>query len=626
MNLYKKVDWKDPTEQKIKFILELFNSSKYDEAQKEIDELFINYPNSPVLFNILGAIFAEQNKLDKAIENYEKSLNINPEYFQALNNLGIALHKLSRLEEAIENYKKALNFNQDFTEALNNLGNAYQELGRNKEALEQFNKLIKIQPNYKKVYNNLGLLHSELGNFNEAVSCYHKSISLNPKYEKTYNNLGNLLSDLGEYDKAHESYKKAIEINPKYKIAYSNLLLNLNYKIDFNLNLYLSEAKEFRENCKIDKNISSFNFKFEKKPKKLRLGFISADFGNHPGGFFTLGTLNELKKKEFELFAYSNNDRKDDLSKKFRSIFSNWRSIAEQDDHKVVEQILNDGIHILLDLQGHTANNRLSIFAYKPAPIQMTWLCQGSTGIPEIDYMIGNKYLTPVDEKHHFIEKVLRLPEMAQCFTPPDFEIEINKLPAKKNNFITFGCLNKLAKINDSVIEVWSKILNSVPNSKLILKNKMFDNETVNKNIFKKFKKYNISKNQLILIGSSKTRKDLLKFYNKIDISLDPFPFQGYTSTCESVWMGVPVIVLKGDRYLFHAGESINSNLDMFDWIAKDKEEYISKAISYSSDLNSLVKIRMNLRKKTLNSPVCDSVRFSNQFSKMLWDVWRKDS
>ena len=259
---------------------------------------------------------------------------------------------------------------------------------------------------------------------------------------------------------------------------------------------------------------------------------------------------------------------------------------------------------------------------YKPAPIQATWLGQGSTGIPEIDYFIGSPHITPEKEKHHYVEKILRLPEISQCFTPPDFNVRINNLPALKNNFITFGCINKLAKTNNDVFALWSKIMFSIPNSKLILKSRELDNQKVANETLERFKKYKINKSRLILLGRSKTRKKVLEVYNKIDISLDPFPFQGNTSTCEAVWMGVPVITLKGSRYLFHFGESINSNLNMHNWIADNNNEYISKAIKFSSNIDLLSKIRTSLREKALQSPVFDAPRFAEYFSKMLWEMW----
>ena len=392
---------------------------------------------------------------------------------------------------------------------------------------------------------------------------------------------------------------------------------------DFSLDNTLLEAKKFRSNCKLIKKNLSFKYNYEKNPKKLRLGFVSSDFGNHPGGYFTLGLLRELRKKNFELVAYPTIERKDELSHHFKPLFSKWRLIKKKDDENVVKQIINDGIHILIDLQGHSAKNRLPIFIYKPAPVQVTWLGQGSTGISEIDYFIGSNHITPKDEEKHYVEKVLRLPEISQCFTPPDFDLKIENLPAIKNNFITFGCVNKLAKVNDDVIALWSKILLSVPNSKLLLKNKLLNSKEIIDTTIQRFKKQNVKKEQLILEGESKTRKELLNIYNKIDIALDPFPFQGNTTSIEALWMGVPIITLKGNRYISHFGESINSNLNMSNWIAENYADYILKAKKFSSDINELSKIRTRLRQSCLQSPVFDSKRFSQHFDQMLWKIWK---
>ena len=655
-----KKDQKEPNKKDLKFILELFNSNKFTEVKKEIDKQIIEYPNSSILFNILGAVLANQKKLDKAIENYKKALKINPNYAQAYNNLGIALHKLNKINEAIDNYKKAIDLKNNFAEAFNNLGNAirdlnmlkdalpyyvkalqfksdyaeaynnigatYENLGDKKKALNNYEKAIKIKPDYAEVYNNIGTLLNSLGRFDESLSNFNKAIKLKPNYEKTYNNLGNLLNDLGKYDEATDAYRKAIKIKPDYAKAYSNLLFNLNYKTNYDHNLYLFEAKKFSLNCKSNKKNFSLEYKYEKNPKKLRLGFMSADFGNHPGGYFTLSTLRELRKKNFDLIAYPTINRDDEFSPHFRPLFSKWNLIDKKKDEEVVETIVNDKIHILLDVQGHSGKNRLPIFMFKPAPIQASWLGQGSTGISQMDYFIGSPHTTPKNEENHYTEKVLRLPEISQCFTPPDYDVQINSLPALKKGFLTFGCINKLTKVNDDVIILWSKILQLVPNSKLILKNRNLENENVAKNILKKFQNQKIEKKRLILSGESSTRKELLKVYNEIDIALDPFPFQGNTSTCESAWMGVPVITLKGNRYLFHFGESINSNLGMHDWIANNHDEYVSKAIKFSSDLKKLSTIRINLRKIALQSPVFDASRFSNHFSNLFWHMWNNFS
>jgi protein O-GlcNAc transferase len=649
---------KNPPQSQIELILKLLNSKNFLEAKKEINKQIIKNPDSYILYNILGGVLSEQEQLLQAIENYKKSLKIKPDYAEAFNNLGVAFDKLNKTDEAIYNYKKAISLKKDFAVAYNNLGNAllnikktkeslqsykeaininanyyeaynglgdaYRVLGDIKNAIKSFEKATKINPNYAAAYNNLGLILDEASMFYEALSCYKKSLSINPNDEKCYNNIGNSLSSLGKYDEATKAYNKAIEIKPKFARAYSNLLLNLNYKLNFDLKFYLSIAKKFRSNCVEKKEKLSFSYQFDKKPKTLKLGLISSDFGNHPGGYFSLSTLRELKKKNFELIAYSNFDRNDDLSLDFRKLFSKWHSIKNKKDDEVIKQILNDGIHILIDMQGHSGNNRLPIFMYKPAPIQATWHYQGSTGIPEIDYAIGNAYLMPRNEENHWVEKIFRLPNISQCFTPPTFDIQINDLPFIKNKFITFGSLNKLTKVNNDVIALWCKVLSSISNSKLILKTKNLDNKKVREDIVNKFQNNNISSKQIILLGESKTREELLKVYNNIDISLDTFPFQGYTTSCESVWMGVPVLTLKGNRLLFHAGECVNSNLRMFDWIAKNNTDYISKAIEFSSNIKELIKIRKNLRKTALNSTLCDSEKIGIHFGRMLWEMWRR--
>ena len=371
-------------------------------------------------------------------------------------------------------------------------------------------KAIEINPNYASAHYNLANVQQKLGEFGKAKSSYQKVIEINPNYASAHHNLGILLSNLGKYDEATAACHQAIKIKPDYAKAYSMLLFNLNYKTDFDPDLYLSEAKKFRINCKPKKRLS-FKHQYEKEPTKLRLGFVSADFGNHPGGFFTLSTLRELRKKNFELIAYATTDRKDEFSPHFRPLFLKWHSIEKKKDEEIVEQIVKDGIHILMDLQGHSAKNRLPIFMYRAAPIQASWLGQGSTGIPEIDYFVGSSHITPKNEKSHYVEKIWRLPEISQCFTPPDFDVKINKLPALKNKFITFGSLNKLTKVSDEAIALWSKVLLSIPNSKLLLKSAELDHQTIVESTFERFNKCNIEKNRFNFTRRIEYKKRIIK-------------------------------------------------------------------------------------------------------------------
>ena len=335
------------------------------------------------------------------------------------------------------------------------------------------------------------------------------------------------------------------------------------------------------------------------------------------------GTLKNLKNKNLELIAYSNFSKKDNFNFKLKSHFDSWHEIGDKKDIEVINQIRKDRINILFDLSGHTGKNRLPIFMSKPAPVQISWgSYPGFIGIPEIDYIIGDPYVTPKKENKYFTEKVFVLPNIWICFTPPEFEVKIEELPAIKNKYITFGSFNNLPKINEKVVSLWSKILKAVPKSKIFLKSHVLNDLYFKKLIINNFEKNNINSNSIILEGRS-SRKEYFNSYNKVDIALDPFPYSGGITTFEAIWMGVPVLTKKGNkRFASHQSESINYNSEMSDWIAKDENEYLDKAIKFAANVNELKKIRKNLRKKTINLPAFNSTLFAEDFNKALWDIW----
>ena len=332
--------------------------------------------------------------------------------------------------------------------------------------------------------------------------------------------------------------------------------------------------------------------------------------------------MKHLKNKNLELIAYSNFKKKDSLSVELKSHFTNWCEITDQNDEKVVNQIRKDGIHILFDLSGHSAKNRLPMFINKPAPIQVSWAgYPGSTGIPEIDYLIGDSFVTPSNERNHFTEKIFLLPNIWVCFTVPDIEIKLGQLPAIKNEHITFGCFNNLSKINNEVISLWSKILKSIPKSKIFLKTMELNDTYLKKKIINNFKKNNINSDSIILEGFS-PRNELFASYNRVDIALDPFPYSGGVTSFEAIWMGTPVLTKRGFNFISHTTESINHNCGMSDWIANDENKYITKAIEFSANLKKLSEIKKNLRKIALESPLFNSSLFAEQLDNALWKMW----
>ena len=677
----------DPTPEKIKFILELFDSNKLIETKKEIDKQLIIYSKSSVLFNIFGAVFARQNKLQEALENYNKSIKINPNYAQAHNNLGACLYRLGKIDEAIQSYQKAIEILPNNPDAHNNLGVALKELGEREKSLACFQKAIKIQPNHADAYNNLGVALKELGESGKSITCFKKAIKIQPNHADAYNNLGtefkqlkeykksiyyykeaiqikpnfsvaysnlgNAFKGLGEYDKAINYQEKAIQINPEYAEAYYNLATiyeelnefektvsyyqktieiqpnhsyansNLLFNICWSNNNteYLKVAKKYYETIpKYDQKRSTY-YKTSSR-KNIKVGFVSGDFRNHSVVFFLLDTFKYLRKKKIKLFAYSNNAYEDDFTKLIKHYFDNWISVIYKTDKDLINLIRKDNLDILFDLSGHTANNRLTVFKNRCAPVQATWCgWAASTGIKEIDYIVGDKYATPLSDQIKFTEKIYQLKKIWQCSSISNLDFKVPFIKKNNEKYVIFGSFVNTIKINETVVNVWSKILNQIPNSKLFLKCNSFDIPEIRKKFIKKFDNNKVNKNQLIIEGKS-SMVEYLDCYNKIDIVLDTFPISGGAPSFDASYMGVPILTkINEDSFQFRIGESINKNLNMSEWITKDQDDYVQKAVKFSENKNHLINLKIELRNLALKSSLFDSKNYSNDFYEMLLNI-----
>jgi tetratricopeptide (TPR) repeat protein len=284
-------------------------------------------------------------------------------------------------------------------------------------------------------------------------------------------------------------------------------------------------------------------------------------------------------------------------------------------------------VHLLIDLSGYSAKNRLPVFAYKPAPVQASWLGYfASTGMPEMDYFIGDAYTLPEDERDHFVEQSWRLAESFCCFTPPnetlDVDIPVLDLPALSNGFITFGSFNKLSKMTDDVVALWARVLQDVPNSQLFLCAKELADQLIKDETYQRFAERGVEVTRLFLFDWQRPRDEHLALYNRVDIALDSFPYVGGTTSVESLWMGVPVLTKKGNRFLSHIGESINHNAGLPEWIAENDDDYVAKAVYFANNIAYLAKLRARLRQQVLASSLFDAPRFAKSFADALWGMW----
>ena len=596
---------------------------KLKESEASLRQAIALKPNYAEGHNNLGNILKEQGKLDESEASYRQAIVLKPDFAEAHNNLGVTLKAQGKLNEAEVSCRQAIKLKPDYAEAYNHLGVILQNLGRLNEAEASCLKAITLKPDHAKAYNNLGVILQKLGRLNEAEASYRQAMKLKPNYAEAQSNLGVILQKLGRLNEAEASYRQAMKLKPDYAEAHSNLLF-LYSGFMYESSHYLKKAREYGQ--QIAKSVVSkySTWLCVGNTKILRVGMVSGDLKNHPVGYFLEEFLNQLDEFDFELYAYTTQSNEDDLTLRIKPGFTRWKSLVGISDVDAADHIYNDGIHILIDLSGHTAQNRLPIFAWKPAPVQISWLGYfASTGVAEIDYILGDPYVTPTEEANHFSEKIWQLPESYICFTEPEVDIDVVSLPALDKKKVTFGCFNKIARITDPVVRVWSEILHAVPTAVLFLKDKNFEVESIRESFYDRFKVNGIQKDRLILEGQS-PRSKYLAAYNRVDIALSPFPYGGGTTSAEGLWMGVPVITMQGNHFLSHLGESIANNTGLSDWIAVDEEDYVAKAIAFSTDLEGLEKLRSRLRAQVLSRPLFDAERFANHFKNALRGMWKR--
>ena len=584
-------------------------------------------PDNAELQSDVGVALTKLGRPEDSLPVFRRALELSPDIAVIHSNLGVALKKLGRYKEAVASYRRALALKPDFPEALNNMGTVLHKLGQVAEAEKSYRSALALQPTNSDIHNNIGTLCQNLGHLTEAASSYRRSLECDPSYIDAYSNLGSVLAELGQLEQATECYKKALELDPQYAIAHSNLLFTNNYMSEHSSSPLLVEARQFGEMVAAQaKPFTSWKCPPEIN-RKLRVGIVSADFRQHPVGYFAENVLRAVAKhaaSRVSLIALSNHPQYDEFTKRIKSACAAWHDVYGMSDQQLANLIHDEAIDILIDLSGHTAENRLPAFAWKAAPVQVTWLGYfATTGVSEIDYLIADPWTLPPEEEQFFTERIWRLPETRLCFTPPKVDLPVSGLPALTSGQITFGCFNNLTKVTDMVVAVWSTILKTVPKSRLFMKARALQETTVQEELISRFSKYGIGRERLILEGYV-PRSDYLAAYHRIDIGLDPFPYPGGTTTAEALWMGVPVLTLAGERFLARQGVGLLMNAGLPDWVATDQEDYVSRAVANASNLEHLASLRAGLRQQVLASPIFDATRFARHFEAALRGMWEK--
>ena len=604
----------------------------------------------------LGNVLREQGKLDEAIACHQRALELKPDFAEALNNLGNALKdraqlpeaiacyqraqeiapylpeapqglgdalkEQGKLDEAIASYRRALEVKPDFTDAHNSLGIGMQLQGRMDAAATCFRRALQLQPDNHDAHNNLGNVLKDAAQVTAALAYYRRALQLKPDFAEALNNLGNALKDQGLLDEAFASYCRALELKPDFSDVRSNMIFSLNYRPGIT-SAELAEAHAEFDRRHAMPPPASWPAQEQRGDirRPLRLGFVSPDFCQHPVGFFLIRTLENLDRKDVEIVCYSDRGPQDRMTARFQAVSTVWRDVLGRHHEQLAAQIRDDRIDILFDLAGHTARNRMLTFVRKPAPIQITWIgYEGTTGLSAIDYLIADPYMIPEGAESHYREKVLRLPGCYLCFDPPEDAPAVSPLPALRSGHVTFGSCNNLAKLSDEVIALWAEILRRVPHSRLLLKYRGLEDETQRGRYFSLFAAQGIGAERLDIEGWSPLG-ELLARHDAIDVALDPFPFAGGVTTCNALWMGVPVVTWPGETFASRHALSYLSTIGLTETIAGSREEYVEIAAGLAADLPRLAAIRAGLRTQMAASPLCNGKRFAEQFMELLRSI-----
>ncbi|GAB6094287.1 hypothetical protein JCM14469_05390 [Desulfatiferula olefinivorans] len=583
----------EPIENEFDKAYDLHRRGRTDEADRLYRMILGRQPNHPDALHLAGLIALEREQFDTALSLITRAIRVYPKAAPYYNNLGTVLLKKGQRDEAVTAYRKAL----------------------------------EIDPDYPEAHNNLGTLLKDKIDLTGAIRCFETAVRLNTGFSVAYYNLGTVLCDQGRIPAAVAAYQKALAINPDFFEAHSNLLYTLHFTDTYTPQDIWREHQSWARRVEEQGGRGGAVEPSDPDPdRKLNIGYLSPDFCTHSVAFFIEEVLSHHDRNKVTVFCYSNTPAADDYTQRFRELADHFRDIKTLSDADAAELIRKDRIDILVDLAGHTRNNRLLVCARRPAPIQVTWLgYPDTTGLSAMDYRLTDAVADPVgeaDQRHS--ETLIRLPQGFLCYRPAGEFYPVSGLPMAHAGGVTFGSFNNNSKIAPKVIATWAAILKRVPGSRLKLKARSLGDFETRKAVLEGFEDHGIPSERIWFEGYRVTLKEHFLLYGSVDIALDTFPYNGTTTTCEALWMGVPVIALAGDHHVSRVGQSILTHVGLTELIADSSEDYIERAVALARDPERLGALRSSLRGRMIDSPLLDANGFTAELEGAFRAMWRR--
>lgn len=581
-------------------------------------------PTYAAAYMNLGNTLKEQGNFEEAIDTYGEAARLNPDHPEVHYNVGVTLLKAEDSVSAINSLRRAITLRSDFAEAHCSLGEALKGQGQWQQAIISFERAIGCKPNYPEAYANLGATYMNAYRIAEAAAMYERAIALKNDYADAYCNLAAVQKEQGKVSEAIRNFRKAADLNPELWIAKSNLLFCLNYDDEVTAQEVAEVHRNFGRGIPKSKPSELRYNNPGSSARKLQIGYLSPDLRQHSVSYFIEPLLRYHNSSAVEVHCYADLIEQDAVSARLATYTRHWVIAGRLSDDALARRIREDQIDILVDLAGHTAKNRLRVFAAKPAPIQVSWLgYPNTTGLQSIDFRIVDAITDPIGESDRLCtEHLVRLEGGFLCYAPPKDAPEVAPPPFEKCGFVTFGSFNSPAKLSNSTLLTWARILEAVPGSRLTLKGMPFSDSDTRALYFNRFVECGIPVERVELVGWQSSNFEHLKHYDRIDVALDPFPYNGTTTTCEALWMGVPVVARRGDRHAGRVGASLLTQAGLADLIADSADSYVGIAKNLADDLERLKFLRRTLRPHLAASTLCNGESFARKMEAAYEDMW----
>jgi predicted O-linked N-acetylglucosamine transferase (SPINDLY family) len=574
----------------------------------------------------LGAAYLELEDFAQAERCCRKAVALDTRHAKALANLGAVLQRKGAYEEAIQRYRDAVEADPELGQAWFNLGTLLLNQGRHAQAIEPLETAVALEPGRADWLSALGSAYDRSGRPLDAIASLETALRLDPALAMAHESLAICRVNIGEVEAAIPSFRKALELNPAGHTPYSNLLFALNYRLGEEAQSVFREHAAWGERCA--KGLKHRRLANAPEPERvLKIGYVSPDFRSHAVAHFVKPVLAHHDRSRFEVVCYSDVETEDAMTAQLRALARSWRRTTWHTNDELAGQIVDDGIDILIDLAGHTSGGqRMLLFALKPAPVQVTWLgYPNTTGLAAMDYRLTDAIADPEGETDAFhTEKLVRLPRGFLCYGAPEESPPVGELPQLTAGHVTFGSFNNLSKLTPTVLELWARLLARVPGSRLALKSFGLAGENVRQTLRERLAAQGVGPERLEILGPEPSFTDHLARYGAIDIALDTFPYNGTTTTCEALWMGVPVVTLAGRTHVSRVGSTLLQRVGLGELVAHSPEEYVLAAARLAADAARLVELRAGMRPRLQASPLLDARGFTVELEAVFRSMWRR--